>query len=221
MRMVERGADPGRIKVISNVIDETTLKTSVEKFSTKSRDLTLIMHGSIEKRYGHELVIRAVNKLKGNYPDLLFKIIGYGSYTDNLKMLVSELSCENNVLFLGYLSFEELEAELNMADVGLISMYKSPYSELIDTNKMYEFISLGIPVIHSRLQPVLDNFDDSCFLYFEPGNYQDLANCIEKLYSTPDLRTELTKNAYKKYESLKWDIEKIKLQNMIENIINF
>jgi glycosyltransferase involved in cell wall biosynthesis len=209
-RYIESGADPKKVFVVSNAIDETDFNIDISTFirDKKVSDFLLVTHGTIEERYGHEIVIRAVNKLKTKYPDLKFIITGDGSYTPKLKKLVKELDCKNNVKFLGYLPFDQLLETLANSDAGIISMYSTPYSELIDTNKMYEYFNLDLPVLVPKLNPITETFNTSEVIFFEPGEPDDLALKIEELILNPGDKISLIKNARLKYDKLKWDVEK-------------
>lgn len=208
-KYIERGANPNKIEVITNAIDESDFKISSNIKPTKSeKSFTLVSHGSIEERYGHETVIRAINELRLKYPDIKFLVPGGGTFVNSLIDLSEKLGCQSNIQFLGYLSFEKLLDVLNNSDAGIISMYQTPYSELIDTNKMYEYLQLKLPVIVSRLSPITENFTSDEVMFFEPGNYLDLACVIEKLILNPELRNYYVNNASIKYDKLRWNVVK-------------
>ena len=109
---------------------------------------------------------------------------------------------------------------LKNSDVGIIAMYKTPYSELIDTNKMYEYIALKIPVITSRLPAIEENFNDLSLMYFEPGNYAELAQCIFTVYNNAKRRNELKTNAYDRYKMLAWNKSKKVYLKLINSLYN-
>ena len=116
-------------------------------------------------------------------------------------------------------SFSYLLQRLREADVGIIAMNRSPYSELVDTNKMYEYMALRKPVIISRLSAVEENFDDSCVMFFEPGNHEDLARCIVELYHDTQKRRTLAENAYRRYEKMRWRESKKIYLKVIEDLV--
>ena len=217
-RFGERGADVSKIAVVSNVCNSKV-------FSPRSHDVTrpqptrftLIMHGLIDQRVGHETVVEAVSSLRHRIPGLLFKIPGQGEYEQRLKQRVHEMGCDDHVSFLGYLAFSELLETLRDADVGIVAMQKNPYSELIDTNKMYEFISMRKPVIASRLMGVEANFDETCVQLFEPGNAAELAECIFDLYTHPGKVPILIGNAYARMsEKNSWEKTR---QTLLANVL--
>lgn len=217
-RYISSGANPDKVFVTSNAIDESDFKfESASITRNKSDKFRIITHGSIEERYGHEVVIRAVNALKDRFPGLTFIIAGDGSHSEELKELVRTLGCEENVEFLGYLPFNKLLENLVNSDIGIISMYKTPYSVLIDTNKMYEYFDLGLPVILPKLAPLQENFNESEVIFFEPGDYQDLSFKLEDVMQTRINLADLSSNANLKYDKLKWNIVKHSFTNLFIN----
>jgi len=222
-RLAERGADINKITVIPNVCEERFEDVFSSKFKERKvfpeGKFCLVTHGLIEERSGHELVVKAVNALQGKISNLEYKILGEGEYVRNLCNLVHKLKCDEIVHFLGFLPFNKMLKTILEADVGIIPMKRSPYSELIDTNKMYEYIALRKPIIISRLKAVEENFDDSCFMYFEPGNPDDLAICIFELYNNPEMKNNLIENAYRKYEKIRWHKTKIKYLKVFQELI--
>ena len=207
-RFIERGANPDIISVVPNVCDENIFKPNPALPGPNNMNFTIITHGSIEKRYGHKTILEAISKLKKDLPNLQFLIPGNGDYKSELESIAKNLNILSNVKFLGYLSFDELLQNLNRADIGIIAMERSPYSELIDTNKMYEYISLQKPVIASRLPALEANFDDGSLKYFRPGDSDDLANCILELFQNPDSAKVQVKKALIKFDTMKWSTSK-------------
>jgi glycosyltransferase involved in cell wall biosynthesis len=61
--------------------------------------------------------------------------------------------------------------------------------------KVLEYITMGLPVISSRVKAVEDLFDDSAILFFEPGNAEQFARCALELFDNPARREELVRNA--------------------------
>jgi glycosyltransferase involved in cell wall biosynthesis len=83
---------------------------------------------------------------------------------------------------------------------------------------MYEFMAIGKPVIVSRLRTVEENFDDSCVMFFEPGNSDDLARCILELRRNARRREELVSNAYRRYQKMRWSVTKNTYRRIVEGM---
>jgi len=220
-RYIERGANPNKIVVISNAVDTDSLKKlSKEIIIKKNHKFLMITHGSIEERYGHEIVIKAIKKLIIEFPNIKYIITGSGTYENYLKNLVDNLNLNDYVEFKGYLGLRDLVKTLKESDLGIIPMYKTPYSELIDTNKMYEYFELGIPVALPKLTPLIKNFSPEEVIFFEPGNTDSFISEISKFIRNQDELKKVSLAAYKKYEKIKWSIEKLKFQKIFEKTLS-
>ncbi len=204
-RYGERGADMDKILVLHNVCNETFGQPRIEMPPRDKDRFSIVTHGLIEDRYGHDVVIEAVHRLRDRIPGLTYDVPGEATgYLEQLKKQVKQLGLEDRVRFPGLVPLDDLMALLYRCDAGVIAMQRNPYSEMIQTNKMYEFIALRKPVITSRLPGVEETFDDSCVLFFEPGNSRQLAAAIYHVYRHPDDVARLVDNAYRRYESMKW-----------------
>lgn len=209
----KRGAGNKKIYVLHNLPNPRDFpKLEVEK---KDDNFILVTHGSVEERYGLDNVLDALNLLKNEENNLRFWIIGEGSYLNELKDKAEELGIKHMVKFWGFLPFEQVIKLLNMSDAGIVPMKKNPYSDLIHTNKMYEFMLLEKPVIISKTNAVMRIFNENEVIYFEPGDAHSLAESIQKLVHDPSLSSKLVVNALRKVESLSWEVEKKNYLNCI------
>ncbi|GAB4342182.1 MAG: hypothetical protein Kow0037_29380 [Calditrichia bacterium] len=218
-RFQERGAPSSKILVVPNVCEEGVFVPQPERGKDKQGEFIFITHGLIEERYGHELVVRAICRLKEELPMIVYRIVGDGEYRPQLEKLVRKMGCEKVVQFTGFLSFEDLLVELHRADVGVIPMQRSPYSELVDTNKMYEYIAIQKPVIASRLPAVAANFPDDALLYFEPGNVEELIERMRQIYRDAKMRRSLPRQAGQIFEKLRWQKSRRSYLNLVEKMI--
>lgn len=207
---VSRGADASKITVVLNVPDNKIFNFYLCKANCKGTKhrFILISHGTIEKRWGLDLAIKAVALLRNKIPNIQLNILGEGEYLSELRKLVSELNLGECVHFLGYLPFDGMLKMLAESDIGLVPMEKNAYSDLIHTNKMFEYIAMGKPVIISRTKAVEAYLNDSCLMFFRPGDERDLAHAILELCDNPAKRESLIYNAQKRYEKISWDVMK-------------
>jgi glycosyltransferase involved in cell wall biosynthesis len=208
--LVARGADPGKVSVILNVPESQflELKDDVSQSRMDSEHFTLICHGAIEERYGHETMLEAIALVKPQIPNLRLRILGRGSYLNEFLEHRSRLGLDDCVQYLGWISLPQMIQELRAADVGIVAQKSSPYSNLVHTNKMYEFIAMGKPVLASRLKSVEAYFGQDALCYFEAGVPQSLAEGIWDLYQHPAKRQALVRNSQKLYEQYCWEKQK-------------
>jgi glycosyltransferase involved in cell wall biosynthesis len=209
---VSRGTKPDKISVILNVPEPSFLELNESKNQNSSdaaKYFTLICHGAIEERYGQDTILEAMALVKSQIPNLRLRILGRGSYVNQFLEQINRLDLADCVNYLGWVSLEEMIQELQSADVGIVAQKASPYSNLVHTNKMYEYIALGKPVLASRLNSVAAYFGDDSLCFFEPGNPDSLAQAILDLYQHPEKRQSLVENSQKLfYGKYDWEHQK-------------
>jgi len=220
---VMRGASPSKIDVVLNVPNLEFNPDIFEKDLKENQDRFLITcHGAMLKRYGQYVAIKAIEIVKDEIPNVQLNILGYGEYESELKKLTSELNLNDYVQFCGYIPFLDMIRMIGGADIGIVPIEKNAYSDLVHTNKMFEYIAMKRPVIISRTKAVEDFFgsDDSCLKYFDSGDEKDLARCIIELYKSPEKRKKMVNNALEKFESVRWEIAKKDYCDIYEKLLS-
>jgi len=105
------------------------------------------------------------------------------------------------------------------ARIGLVPNLPSSATHLMLPVKMLDYATLGIPVIASRLRTVERYFGDGAVEFFEPGNAEDLARAIERLYLDADLRAQLVSHGRRAIERLSWDAQRAEYLNVIDSLM--
>ena len=204
-RFVSRGADPRRIDVVLNASDEQVFVLPAHSRASDGNEaFTLISHGSVERRYGLDTVVRAVASLKDEIPGLRFAIYGDGSAGDELRALAGELSVADRVSFHGFVPIDELVEAIARADVGVVAVKRDPFRDLTHTNKMYDFVAMRRPAIVSWTQSVADYFDEVAFEFFKSDDPGSLADAIRRLHSDPQRRAAMVERASELYDDYRW-----------------
>jgi glycosyltransferase involved in cell wall biosynthesis len=198
-RFVSRGADPTRITVVLNASDEAVF--APRPAPAGERPFTLISHGSIERRYGLDTIIRAVALLRDRLPDLRLEIYGEGSDREPLRLLAAQLGVADRVSFSdGLVPIDELVEAIARADVGVVAVKRDPFRDLTHTNKMFDFVAMRRPVIASWTRSVADLFDDTALAFFRSDDPEDLARAIAELHDDPERRARMVQRASELHE---------------------
>jgi glycosyltransferase involved in cell wall biosynthesis len=205
-RFVERGAPPAKIDVILNAADETIFDPEAHPPTPREDGrFTLICHGSVEERYGHDTLIRAVGALRDRIPELRLQVFGDGSYLDDAEALVAELGLEDRVWFAReYVPMPQLLDALARADAGVVAMKRDAFRDLTQCNKMFDLIAMRRPAIISRTQSVEAYFDEDSFAWFTADDPDDLARAIARVYEEPELGDRLAEHAAEVNEPYRW-----------------
>ncbi|HEX5131980.1 MAG TPA: glycosyltransferase family 4 protein [Candidatus Krumholzibacteria bacterium] len=226
---VARGADPGRITVIVNVPDDRHFR--LENYAHLAQQIAdlkaedraagrfrVLTHGAIEKRYGFDLIVRAAARVREEIPGIEFRYMGSGGYKADVRRIAEMVSMQDRVHHLGFVPFEEMVLEILLADVCIVAVQKNPYSVLVHTNKMFEYIALQRPLIVSRLDSVAAYFPDDTLLYFEPGSDESLAAAIRHAHANPQEMQRRVAAASGIYEAFRWENERRKYLSVYDGI---
>ncbi|UOY00203.1 glycosyltransferase [Blastococcus sp. PRF04-17] len=206
---VGRGADPDKIVVVLNGPDARhLLEHRTDDARPDPRYFTAVCHGLVDDRYGHDLMLRAVAMTADRLPDLRLRITGTGDYVDELQRLIEAEGVADRVQYLGWVDMPTLVGELQRADVGVVAQKGSPYSHLVHTNKMYEYVLFDLPVVASRLRSTARYLGDDAVQYFEPGSAESLAEALVALHDDPERRRSLVAAARERCRSLTWEAQK-------------
>jgi len=226
-----RGADVNKITVIVNVPDDRLfrldrLEDLVEKTAETRREerrkgkFRVLCHGAIEERYGLDLIVRAVARVKDEIPGIEFRFMGKGGDLPRVQALAAELCVDDRLNYLGFVSFDDMIAEILAADVTVVPVRKNPYSVLVHTNKMYEYMALQRPLVASRLDSVAAYFPDDSIVFFEPGSDEDLADKLRYVFAHPDEMRARVDSATEIYETYRWEREKRKYLGVYHSLLS-
>jgi glycosyltransferase involved in cell wall biosynthesis len=198
--LIKRGIPAAKLGVVMNVPDDRIFSlANIENHrEIGNNHLKLLYHGNVTYRYGVDLVIRAVDLIKGEIPNVHLHIHGWGDARQSLIDLTEELGLQEYVSFgtKGVLT-TELPALIRQADICFVPYRRDVFTDGILPTKMMEYAALEMPVIAARTSAIQAYFNDSMAEFFEPGNLADLTQCIRTLYQRPDRLMEITQGCRK------------------------
>jgi len=216
---IARGADAAKISVVMDGADEDVFHP-LTGTSPDPDTFTLVSHGTVEERYGLDIVIAAVAMLRDEIPAIRLKIYGDGSDLPRLHALAAELGVTDLVYFSdGFVPFDELVHGIATADVGVVAMKRDCFRDLTLAGKMFDFIAMRIPVTVSRTRSVVETFPPGCFEVFNSDDAVDLAAAIRRLYLDPQRRAELVTAATAATEPYRWSNQREQYLGVMENLL--
>ena len=124
-----------------------------------------------------------------------------------------------SVEYLGPKSLERLVDAIGDCDVGIIPNRRSIFTELNTPTRIFEYLTLGKPVIAPRAAGICDYFDDASMIFFELGNERDLAERIEYVFSHPAQVAEITRRGQEVCREHSWHIEKQRLLGLVAELL--
>lgn len=118
------GVDGARIRVAYPGVDSARFRPEVDGSAVRARhakdgELMLLTVGRLQRRKGHDLVIRAMAELAAR-PELRYVIVGGGEEEETLRTLARACGVADRVDFAGKIPDEELPAYYAACDVFLM-----------------------------------------------------------------------------------------------------
>lgn len=122
---------------------------------------------------------------------------------------------------LGFVGREDLRDLLSRCVGGLVTFLPSPNHVDAQPNKMFEYMSAGVPVIGSNFplwKQIIEG--NQCGLCVDPLNPQAIAEAIDYLVTHPEEAEQMGHNGQKAVqEKYNWGIEERKLIDFYDSLI--
>ncbi len=198
---VDQGVDPAKLTVILNSMPP--FPKAARQRPADDGQFVVLCHGTIEDRWGHDTIIEAASIAAPALPGLRVHLPGRGASVDRLRAKIDRLGLSEMVSLDGWLSDDELAQLLADSDVGVVAQVANPYSHLVHTTKMYDFMEAGVPVIATRLRATEALFPEE-ITYVDSEGAAQLADAFVRLAADPDCRERQAALALARLGDLGW-----------------
>jgi len=216
-----RGADPLRMGIVLNASDESIFDTA--RYPRRDGEdglFRVICHGTIERHYGLDTLVRAAALVADDIPGLRVEIFGAGTYRDELVELVRELELGDVVWVSdGLVPWDELVPALARADVGVVAMKRDAFRDITHCNKMFDFVVMGVPAVVSRTRSVEAYFGEESFRLFPSDDERELAEALLELHREPALRRRLAAHAADVGEPYRWPRQREHYLRIVDHVL--
>jgi len=204
--LVSRGVPLEKTFISLNSPDPKAFVARPGQFKPLERTFHLVYHGTMAKRLGVDLIIRAVGRLASEIPELKLHLWGYGDDLREFRQIAEEVCPDGIVEFKDRgVPFPELPAALRQMDLGVVGNRRSVATELMLPVKMLEYVAMGIPVVTPRLRTIEHYFTEEMAAFYEPEDIDDLADRIRELYRAPERRKQQVEAARKFLNQYGWE----------------
>ena len=205
------GADPAKVKVHNMGVDTNTFTPTVREDSSPT--INLLSVSRLAPKKGLSVAIRAVARLVGKYPNIIYNIVGDGPSKAELHSLVDSLGVDKVIIFRGPMGKKQVSEHLQQANIFLAPSVTAPDGDQEGVPvAIMEAMASGIPVVstyHSGI-PELIRDGDSGLLAAE-GDVDSLVGKLDEALSNNTLRKTIGESARKRIECA-YDIRKLNLQ---------
>lgn len=163
---------------------------------------------------GIEDLIRAVGKVSEGGRQIRLDIVGNGQdlYESYLRQLVHQLELGAYVKFYGWRSNTEVMKLMSKATALVVPSWREAFGLVA-----LEAMTIGTPLIVSRVGGLKELVSPTCALTFEAGNIDQLSKVLIKALNSPSLLQIHSKRALKRAKAYEWEELAPKYLNLIKN----
>ncbi len=164
-----------------------------EEYPDENEPVRLLFVGRIMKEKGIDELLYAADKIKREFPEVIFELVG--SYEDDYKELIEEKEKAGIVEFTGYQKI--IHPFYKKASAAIMPSYHEGMS-----NVVLEAAACGRPVLASDIPGCREGFDDGVTgIGFSPRNGQAFYEAVRRFLGLSyEEKREMGKNARKKIE---------------------
>jgi len=197
------GVPDDRVDVIPNGVEVDALAPPAEQVLALRRTLAdddtrlVLFAGRLEYEKGVQTVLHALERLTERVGAVRFLVAGVGTYSDELRRLVSDLGLEHRVHFTGFLEERSLRLHYAAADVAVAPSIYEPFG-LVATEAM----ACGTPVVASDTGGLREILAGGTGLTFPPQDAEQLADRIAEVLDDPALARELVARGRERIRAL-------------------
>jgi len=175
-------------------------------------EVLLCYFGFLNESKGGEILFRTLAELIRRAHKVKLLMIGGQvgdsdptnlAYFEHIKALGSELGLTEHVLWTGYTPPEQVSANFMAADICVL-----PYRDGASYRRGSFMAALahGLPIVSTQPRvPITTLVNGENILLVPPDNVKATADAVEKLISSPTLRTQLAHKALELAQAFTWD----------------
>lgn len=218
-----RSCPAEKIDVLLNVPDERVFQYH-DSADYPARDqkapFVIMYHGSLVERNGLDLAVEALRLCQKNVPNVQLHIYGgRTAYLDTVLENASKNGLNGAVRHFGAKPHAEITRAIRQCDVGIIPNRLNAFTEINTPTRIFEYLSLGKPVIAPRATGITDYFGADDLIFFQLGDTPDLAKKIEFACREPEKVREITRRGQVIYRKHCWSQEKFLLLDRVGGLL--
>jgi phosphatidylinositol alpha-1,6-mannosyltransferase len=222
------GVPEERIHIISPAVNLARLQCAQsqedlrERYGMKGK-LVLLTVGRLISRKGHQLVLRALDKVRSLVPNAHYLIVGKGPEEARLRQIVQEMGLSEHVTFQGLAQEQALADYYNLCDVMVMPNRQEANGDVEGFGMVFlEANAVGKPVVGGRSGGAVEAIaDGETGFLVNPDDPEELAATLVRLLSDRDLRERVgTAGARRVRNDFNWDKRSRDLRQLDQDILH-
>lgn len=190
-----RAGIPSETVYVGNQLCEFDAGVSVNapQIDKPTGDIWVSYAGTLSACYDLETLVKAMALVQKTHPEAKLQILGDGSERDNLKAVAH--SCGAEVVFHGYLPYDQMAAWLSKSDITINSLVEKAAQSIV--TKIGDYLAAGKPMVNTscskefRAKVEADGFG----VNVKPGDAEGMASVLIGLIEDSSRRTRMGERA--------------------------
>lgn len=162
-----------------------------ERYQVPASRPTLVHIGRVAHEKNIEFLLRMLQELRSNIPDILLIIAGEGPALPHLRKLTARLALHDNVLFVGYLSRADALLDCYCAGNAFVFASRTETQGLV----LLEAMALGVPVVSTAVMGTKDILQPQRGALVAQEDPVKFAETVQYLLENDVLHKRLSKEA--------------------------
>jgi len=221
-RLVELGMEPQRVSVVSNTPwpDRIPSAEELDRAPEAGGALRMVYLGLLEKPRGLDAVLAGMRMLMDRGVAVHLDIIGGGRDADALEAESTRLELDDATTFHGVLPYEEALDVFKRVDIGLVPHLAVESWNTTIPNKLFDYMSHGLPVITSDAKPAARIVRDvGGGVVFTSDDATGFAEAVEKV-APAEARAEMGRRGREAVrDRYNWEKEADRLLETMDEVV--
>src|SRR6266478_3210445 len=185
--------NPASIFVVRNGPNQMRMTSAVPSARLRGMNKSILCYvGRLNPQDGVDYLLRSLRHLLHGLKrsDFYCVIMGTGDSLQDLRDLAGNLQLNGCVELTGFVSDEELQANLSAADICVDPDPSSPLNDVSTWIKIMEYMAYQKPIVSFDLKETHFSAQDAA-LYVPPNQEAEFAKAITTLMDAPELRRRM------------------------------
>ena len=223
------GIAPERIEVVHPGCDSDRFRPVPPRMDLRQKllgarckDRVILTVGALVERKGHDMVIRALPRLRQTIPEVTYLIVGNGPQRHALESLATHMGVRDHVIFAGRAATEDLPDIYALGDVFVMPSRRLETCSVEGFGLVFlEAGACAKPVVGGRSGGIPDALVDGVTgLLVNPHDPEDIANALARLLADRDLAMRLGQQGrLRVVRDFNWARVGDRVQGILESIL--
>jgi glycosyltransferase involved in cell wall biosynthesis len=185
--------NPASIFVVRNGPNQMRMTPAAPSARLKGMNKSILCYvGSLNPQDGVDYLLRSLRHLLHGLKrsDFYCVIMGTGDSLQDLRDLTGNLQLNGCVELTGFISDEDLQANLGAADICVDPDPSSPLNDVSTWIKVMEYMASAKPIVSFDLKETRFSAREAA-IYVKPNNETQFAEAIAHLMDQPELQKEM------------------------------